>query len=190
MREALLEPFLRSLRIRRILPYVLRHPRCELLDVGCGVDASLLRSIAPYVARGVGIDPRARAFETANLKTLSVAVYDRLPFPDEHFDMVTMLAVLEHLQEPESIVSDIARVLRPGGALLLTAPTWAAKPLLEFLAFRLNLVSAQEVRDHKRYFSRRDLLALVGRVARLTVRDHRYFQGGFNSILYATRNGG
>ena len=34
MKEALLESFLRGLRIRRILPYVRRYPDCELLDVG------------------------------------------------------------------------------------------------------------------------------------------------------------
>jgi SAM-dependent methyltransferase len=188
MRVALLEPFLRSQRIQRILPYVRRYPDCELLDVGCGMEARLLKAIEPYIARGVGIDQRVAPLSAGKLTTVPLALCERLPFPDRHFDVVTMLAVLEHLSEPEAILHDIARVLRPGGALLVTVPTWHAKPLLEFLAFRLRVVDEREIRDHRRYFGRRDLRALLARVPGLTLREHRYFQLAFNNFLYATRD--
>ena len=48
-------------------------------------------------------------------------------------------------------------MLKPGGLLVLTVPSWRAKPVLEFLSFRLGIVSRAEIEDHKRYFDRRDL---------------------------------
>lgn len=45
----------------------------------------------------------------------SFASSDRLPFPDEHFDLVYSVAALEHMPEPQATVGEIARVLAPGG---------------------------------------------------------------------------
>jgi SAM-dependent methyltransferase len=47
---------------------------------------------------------------------------ERLPFPDESFDAVTMFDVLEHVPDDRSAVSEALRVLRPGGVILLSAP--------------------------------------------------------------------
>lgn len=57
--ENLLEPLLRRRRIQRVLPFIQKVPGCHLLDIGCGWEARFLREVAPYVARGVGIDPKA-----------------------------------------------------------------------------------------------------------------------------------
>ena len=46
-----------------------------------------------------------------------------LPFDDESFEVVTMLAVLEHLHHPHAMLQEIARVLKPSGALVLTVPS-------------------------------------------------------------------
>ena len=186
MTEALLEPLLRRMRVRRVLPVLARHPDCHLLDVGCGAKAALLRAVEPHVARAVGIDVKAPAIASGKLSTIAATLSDALPFPDRAFDVVTMLAVLEHLAQPRAIVGEIHRVLKPGGQVALTVPSHAAKPVLEFLAFRLGVVSRDEILDHKRYYDGNSLRALFTD-AGFRVDRHRYFQLGMNNYLLATR---
>jgi 2-polyprenyl-3-methyl-5-hydroxy-6-metoxy-1,4-benzoquinol methylase len=181
MREELLEPLLRRARLARALPVIREYPQCSLLDVGCGWQARLLRDVEPYIARGVGIDRKAPAFESGKLTTIRTELEATLPFESCTFDVVTMLAVLEHLSDPLAMLVEVRRVLRPHGTLIVTVPSHAAKPVLEFLAFRLRLVNPAEIADHKRYFGRGDLRALC-RQAGLHMLTHRYFQLGFNNF--------
>lgn len=187
MKEPILEPLLRRMRIRRVLPYVKHYPNCSLLDIGCGWEARLLKELEPHVGRGVGIDFKAPDLKTDRLETISAVLGTELPFPEQSFDLITMLAVLEHLQHPEAILKEIKRLLRPGGGLLLTVPSWYAKPVLEFLAYRVGIINADEIRDHKRYFNRADLFDLVDATPGLRIVRHEYFQWRFNNLMFATR---
>jgi 2-polyprenyl-3-methyl-5-hydroxy-6-metoxy-1,4-benzoquinol methylase len=192
MKEPVLEPILRRMRIRRVLPVVRSFPRCRLLDVGCGWEARLLKSVEPYIDSGVGVDSKAPELDGDKLKTVSVTLNDKLPFGDNAFDVVTLMAVLEHLEKPLQILREIRRVLiKPeatggcGGILVGTVPSRAAKPVLEFLSYRLKIVNEAEIRDHKRYFNRNDLIDILtdagfGRVS------HRYFQCGMNGFFTAS----
>jgi ubiquinone/menaquinone biosynthesis C-methylase UbiE len=188
VREPILEPLLRRLRIRQVLPTLLRHPDCSLLDIGCGWEAKLLTAVEPHVGRGVGIDFKAPQLNTKKISTVAATLTDKLPFPDNEFDVVTLLAVLEHLAAPRALVEEIARVLRPGGEVVLTVPSQAAKPVLEFLSFKLRIVSRAEILDHKAYYTRgslRELFAGSG----LSIVWHRYFQFGMNNFLVAAKPG-
>lgn len=187
MKEPILEPFLRRMRISRVLPFVECYPNARLLDIGCGWDARLLKELEAHVASGVGIDFKAPVIDTLKLKTFSTTLDRRLPFDDAAFDIVTMLAVLEHLDHPQDIMREITRILRPGGGLVLTVPSWYAKPVLEFLSYRIGIISPDEIRDHKRYFNREDLAQLVADVGGLELVHHVYFQWRLNNLLFVTR---
>lgn len=89
-----------------------------LLDLGCGSRPyeSLLKA-SPYV----GVDVYSET--TRQLGAASV-FYDgkRLPFADGSFSSVLCNQVLEHVFEPDEFLTEIHRVLKPGGRLLLTVP--------------------------------------------------------------------
>jgi ubiquinone/menaquinone biosynthesis C-methylase UbiE len=184
MKEPILEPLLRKMRINRVLPYIQKHRDCRLLDIGCGWEARFLRSVEPYLALGVGIDFKAPLLIEGKIRTERLMLTDTLPYADASFDIVTMLAVLEHLDQPGTLLREVRRVLRPEGCMILTVPSKAAKPVLDFLSFRLGLISCDEISDHKEYYDRSslgDLFASTG----FTMKVHGYFQLGMNNFCVA-----
>ncbi|MDR2580627.1 MAG: class I SAM-dependent methyltransferase [Fibromonadaceae bacterium] len=182
MKEPFLEPILRKMRIAKVLPILRRFPECKLLDVGCGWEAKFLKSVEPYIASGVGIDFKAPSLESAKLKTITATLDNKLPFEDGSFDVVSLMAVLEHLERPLDILKEIHRVLKKGGVLVGTVPSKAAKPVLEFLSYKLGVVSEAEIKDHKRYFNKKDLAEIFAE-AGFREMKHRYFQFGMNNFF-------
>ncbi len=184
-REPLLEPLLRQFRLKRVLKHI--PAQTKLLDIGCGTTAAFLRTIASRLDQGIGVDFKVSPIEAGNLKTYQVRLDEKLPFEDDAFDVVTLLAVLEHIEYEQEILKEVERVLKPGGKVILTVPSVWAKPVLEFLAYRLRVVSEAEIRDHKRYYNRQLLdRALVER-AGLKGFHHQYFQLWMNNFCIATK---
>lgn len=184
-KEPYLEIFLRNWRFRKIFPHIPKGSR--VLDIGCGFDGKILKNIEPHIKSAVGIDLSVN--EDAKSEKIKFLRHDlnlKLPFPDEEFDVVLTLANLEHLENPLENLREIFRVLKPNGTMLLTAPTFRAKPVLEFLAFRLNLISQAEIRDHRNYFSKIILLDWC-REAGFSRATHKYFQCGMNNFLKAEK---
>ena len=99
----------------------------SLLDLGTGT-GRMLELLAPIYRRGVGIDTSndmlavARAnLDRAGVADAQVRLGDihHLPFPRNAFDLVTVHQVLHYLDDPERAITEAARVLRPGGRLLV-----------------------------------------------------------------------
>lgn len=184
--EPILEPFLRRLRLRKVLPTIALYPDCALLDIGCGWEFRLLKEVEPHIKSGVGIDFKVREAEAGKIKTHNFMLDSKLPFPDESFDVVSMVAVLEHLANPVQMIMEIERVLKAGGRLVLTVPSKASKPVLELLAYRLKVINADEIRDHKKYYGKKELLDIL-KNTNLIVECHKYFQFGFNNLFVAKK---
>lgn len=91
----------------------------RVLDAGAG--EGRFRSFFDHT-RYVGVD-LAVGDEVWDYSGLdAVADLERLPFPAESFDAALCTQVLEHVPEPGRVIAEIARVLRPGGRLFLSAP--------------------------------------------------------------------
>lgn len=149
-----LDRFIRDLRLAQAIPFVRKGDR--LLDAGC-LDPTLLERVASRIQHGVGLDPLATPQVSGNIRTVRGALPARLgeeSFPDGSFDCITMLAVLEHLPEPEAAARECARLLAPGGRLVLTVP----RPQVDWILFvltRLRLMEGMSLEEHHGYDVRR-----------------------------------
>ena len=112
----------------------------ELLDVGCG-EKPFEHIFTPFVTSYLGIEHEATFAQTVSSTRASKPdlYYDgvRLPFPDQSFDTVLNIQVLEHTTTPQALLGEMARVLRKDGILILNAP----------FSFRLH----EEPHDYFRY---------------------------------------
>lgn len=118
----LLEYFLLGLRHRKDPYYVKYLSGRRMLDVGCGRGEFLARDAANTV--GVDLDPdlvnqcRAQGLTAHCMSALT------LDFPEASFEAVHAAQLIEHFAPAEAVrfLAEVARVLRPGGYLLLTTP--------------------------------------------------------------------
>jgi len=85
-----------------------------------------------------------------------------LPFEDGFFDVVTMLAVFEHLELPvlRALLREVRRVLRPDGTYVMTTPVRWTEGILKLMS-RVKLVSHEEVDEHKAQYSRSEIATLL-----------------------------
>jgi 2-polyprenyl-3-methyl-5-hydroxy-6-metoxy-1,4-benzoquinol methylase len=144
----------------------------RVLDVGCGTGFGL-DAARRLGWEAHGVEPAAAAAEIARATLGSAVVTGTLEdarYPDEHFDVVTMFHVLEHLPDPVGTLREVARVLRPDGLALLAVPNH--RSLLAF-AFR-SYWFPWEVPRHLYHFSPTSLAALLDRVATLRLARTNY----------------
>lgn len=179
-REVLLEPLLRWFRFRKVMSHI--PTGSKVLDIGCGRSAAFLRAISPKIDQGIGVDFKVKEMQVENIQTIQLKLAHQLPFADASFDVVTMLAVLEHIEHERPILQEVHRVLRPNGKLVLTVPSRWSQPVLEFLAYRLKIVDELEIRDHKRYYDRTRLRKVLVGDAQFRGFQHRYFQLWMNNF--------
>jgi SAM-dependent methyltransferase len=112
----------------RMLRFVGVRPgnRTRVLDVGCGA-APGLRYLGERGVSAVGVDVSAAALAAArqilpNARLVRCDLDRGLPFVPGDFDLVLMSEVVEHVADLPLVLREVRRVLRPGGALVLTTP--------------------------------------------------------------------
>jgi SAM-dependent methyltransferase len=148
--KGLLEPFLarrRAERANRLIPGELRTGR--ILDIGCGSFPYFLSHTA--FQEKFAIDQLPPSVDNAEIRwhTLDLNSNPKLPFDDQYLDVITMLAVAEHLNPDslEQLLRECYRALKPNGRAIVTTPSSWTDGLLHLMA-RLNLVSAEEINEH------------------------------------------
>ena len=111
----------------------LNHPLGRVLDYGCSKGGFLRRISARCTERwGIDIDPD-RVSEAGQVEGVGARLLTPgkpMPFEDGSFDTAIIMEVIEHVPDERAVLQDLARVLKPGGKLVLTTPH---KGLLTFL---------------------------------------------------------
>ena len=122
-RRRILEGFVSE--ICRDLRRDLGMARPRILDVGCGTGANLEMLSQFGDAEGVDVSADALSFcHARGLINVRQGAAEKLPYEDNSFDLVTALDVVEHLDDDVGGLSEMRRVLRPGGRALLFVPAF------------------------------------------------------------------
>ena len=100
---------------------------CEgtLLDIGCG-RGDMLRAFDKigFEVKGTDISPLTEELISPIPFTLCDLIDEKLHYPDNTFDFVFSKSVIEHLKEPEKLLNEAFRVLKPGGKFVVMTPSW------------------------------------------------------------------
>lgn len=139
----------------------------EILDVGCG-DALSFPVLSQFgCVRGIEVDQKlVRPDNPYRDAVFSAALGDPL-YTNWHFDLVTALDVIEHIENDRRAVEDLMRMIRPGGYLVITVP-----------AFMALWDRHDEINHHYRRYDRRQVQKLVQGYG--SIRQLRYlFHGLF-----------
>ncbi len=158
-------------------------------DTGCGYDFQFLRAIAPKIQKWYAVDLSLNHENIPdNIEIVESDLNERIWLDNNSLDIVTSMAILEHLNIPEQYLKEVYRILKPQGTLIMTVPSIYAKPVLEFLAYKLWVISEEEILDHKEYYDRsklKDILKKAGFSAKNI--KHSYFQFGMNNFVIVTK---
>jgi 2-polyprenyl-3-methyl-5-hydroxy-6-metoxy-1,4-benzoquinol methylase len=120
----------------------------RVLDIGCFDDA-LFRRLGPRLGSGVAIDPSPAPAINRNDITVMTGSFPDVDVPTPPFDVVTMLAVIEHVaaDQVEAWVRRCREVLVPGGLVVGTMPSPAVDTILEAL-IRFRVLDGMEAGQH------------------------------------------
>ncbi len=168
--------------------YIPRGKNVTVVDFGCGAGKVLeeIKKINPR-AKLVGLDVSQRALRSAQ-KTLPNATFceiadgERFPLDNNTADFVFSSEVIEHVYDTENAVSEISRILKPGGNLLLTTPHhgFLKNLLITLFAFDKHF---NPTGPHVRFFSKKTLLNLLKKYG-LEIERYGYY-GRFYPISHS-----
>jgi SAM-dependent methyltransferase len=139
----------------------------RVLDLGCG-DGAFAAELSGAGTDVVGVEVSAEALHRARaahpeLDLREIAPGDTLPLEDASFDVVWGGDVLTHVLDVAALLSEVRRVLRPEGRLLVTALDHSTRALLPLALSPGRFAEHFDPRSqHVRFFSRRTLRELLG----------------------------
>lgn len=196
--EPFFEPLARLARfVRGSIEIDHTHP-VTIADIGCGPKIRFFhfaRRTGIHISSYYAFDPLLSgevltAFQNnRSMKLDARPAKNKICLADHSVDYAVAFAFLEHVDNPAAIFAEMIRIVKPGGKVIVTTPSNIARPLLEFMSYRLHLISRREIDEHKNYFSKSTLLSLVPhKLQRKLTIKHRYFELFLNNLLVITKN--
>ncbi len=167
---------LQDWRARMARPWIVEGAR--ILDIGCS-HGKFLRDLGNRIGPSIGYDPEATSETNGRYRIIPELFSKPAPFDDESFDVVVMLATLEHIRDKETLSEECFRLLTPGGRIVITVPSPWVDPIVHMLC-RVGLADGMSLDEHHGFDPRTtpDIFAKSGFV----LMRHRRFQLGLNHL--------
>lgn len=150
-----------------VVAEVEREPFSDLLDAGCGTGAMLDMFRKDHPDKNyTGVDLSEKMIEVARLKHMEGIRFvagdcEKLPFPDNSFDVVTCSMSFHHYPNPGLFFMSLKRVLRPGGRLVLRDMASSSSLVMWFINhIEIPLVNKILHKGDVRVYSRNDVQRL------------------------------
>jgi SAM-dependent methyltransferase len=160
------------------------RPARRLLDVGCWDGSATVRYAGLLRAEPLGVEIFAGPAQAARGRGVEVACLDlereAFPWPDASVDMVIANQVLEHLKNVWHAMSEMARVLRPDGTLIVSVPNLASLHNRVLLALGRQPTTLRTAGPHVRAFAFREFRDFVAQGGALEI--ERALTVGFHPL--------
>jgi 2-polyprenyl-3-methyl-5-hydroxy-6-metoxy-1,4-benzoquinol methylase len=170
-------------RIGKAAKYI--APGARVLDIGSS-DGVLFQRLGARLASGLGVDPTlSEDHDLGRIQFKAGYFPAAIPAGSEPFDVITLLAVLEHFPEAAyaSLGADCARWLKPGGRLIITVPSPLVDHILAVLK-SLRLIDGMSLEEHHGYDIRRTPAVFAPHFRLIR---HQRFQLGLNHLFVFTK---
>lgn len=130
------------------------------LDIGCG-DALHFSRIKFRLV--VGVDHNESTITRGKGKKLIISKAEKLPFKDESFDCISCHHLIEHLDNPENLILEIMRVLKPKGRVIISTPNYRSLwVIVEFFWARLGLFNPVNYSEiHVQHFTPKKIRSML-----------------------------
>ena len=177
-----LDYIIQSLRIRKVLPYI--SSGSDILDIGCA-DGALFKMAGLRLKQGIGVDPGIEQVVAGPNYRLFPGPFPESVPPHMSFDVITMLAVFEHLtlENQTKIVSALPNYLRENGKVIMTIPSPQVDKILEWLK-AAKLIDGMDLGKHHQFDVHQ-----VHRImdADFSLSHFERFQFGMNNLFVFTK---
>lgn len=176
-----LDIFLQKQRINMIREYIPLTSRC--LDIGA-YKGELFTMCKDKISEGVGIEPLLDAKLTGENFTIFPGYFPK-DFPANNlgkFDLVTMLAVLEHIptNEQKQLADHCYKLLNKGGVVIITVPSLMVDNILKVL-IKLRLIDGMSLEEHHGFLP--EHTSAIFSEPRFKLIVNRKFQIGMNNLF-------
>jgi 2-polyprenyl-3-methyl-5-hydroxy-6-metoxy-1,4-benzoquinol methylase len=181
--KGLLSPLLEKQRMKVAKRFIKGG---SVLDIGCG-EGKLLEYLmegAPYLGIDINADSirQAKAIRSdeTNVEFRAISLNED-PRLNRKFDNIVLLAVIEHLVNPEESLTILKNYLKEDGRMIITTPGPVAEKIHRIGA-RLRVFDREAQREHKKIFNKRELHELAGNIG-LRVHYYSTFEFGLNNVV-------